>query len=150
MARSRDRQRGGHTSLSPGSTTPCGRGSSRCCRNRRESGSRRWDVPASPIAQRSPAFSSSCAPACSGRCCRWRWAAGLAGNTYWRRLVRWQRAGMWQRLHAALLAELRQCGQLDLPRAIVDVSFLPIVRHTLPGIGGQPFTPEWEPPVFGR
>jgi hypothetical protein len=29
------------------------------------------------------------------------------------------------------------------------VSFLPIVRHTLPGIGGQAFTPEWGPLVFG-
>ena len=30
------------------------------------------------------------------------------------------------------------------------VSFLPIVRHTLPGTGGQMFSPEWGPPVFGR
>ena len=30
------------------------------------------------------------------------------------------------------------------------VSFLPIVRHTLPGIGGQALSPDWGPPVFGR
>jgi hypothetical protein len=29
------------------------------------------------------------------------------------------------------------------------VSFLPIVRHTLPGIGGQVFAPDWGPPVYG-
>jgi transposase len=39
-----------------------------------------------------------------------------SGSTCWRRLVRWQRAGVWRRLHATLLAELRQRGQLDLAR----------------------------------
>jgi len=29
------------------------------------------------------------------------------------------------------------------------VSFLPIVRHTLSPSGGQAFSPEWGPPVFG-
>ena len=37
-----------------------------------------------------------------------------SGSTCWRRLVRWQRAGVWRRLHAVLLAELRRRGQLDL------------------------------------
>jgi transposase len=31
-----------------------------------------------------------------------------SGSTCWRRLVRWQRAGVWRRLHAVLFAELRQ------------------------------------------
>ena len=43
-----------------------------------------------------------------------------SGSTCWRRLVRWQRAGVWRRLHAVLLAELHQRGQLDLTRALVD------------------------------
>src|SRR6266852_835643 len=43
-----------------------------------------------------------------------------SGSTCWRRLVRWQRAGVWRRFHAMLLAELRQRGQLDLARALVD------------------------------
>ena len=43
-----------------------------------------------------------------------------SGSTCWRRLVRWQRAGVWRRLHAVLLAELLQRGQLDLTRALVD------------------------------
>ena len=34
--------------------------------------------------------------------------------------LRWQRAGVWKRLHAVLLAELRRRGQLDLARAVVD------------------------------
>src|SRR5256885_15334673 len=43
-----------------------------------------------------------------------------SGSTCWRRLVRWQRAGVWRRLHAALLPELRQRCHLVLARAIVD------------------------------
>ena len=34
-----------------------------------------------------------------------------SGSTCWRRLVRWQRAGVWKRLHAVLLTELRRRGQ---------------------------------------
>lgn len=51
-----------------------------------------------------------------------------SGSTCWRRMVRWQRAGVWKRLHAALLAELRQRGQLDLARAIVDSSSVRALR----------------------
>lgn len=43
-----------------------------------------------------------------------------SGTTCWRRLVKWQRAGVWKRLHTALLTELRRRGQLDLDRAVVD------------------------------
>jgi len=31
-----------------------------------------------------------------------------SGSTCWRRLVRWQRAGVWKRLHRVLLTELRR------------------------------------------
>jgi transposase len=51
-----------------------------------------------------------------------------SGITCWRRLVRWQRAGVWKRLHRALLTELRQRGQLDFARAIVDSSSLRALR----------------------
>ena len=47
-----------------------------------------------------------------------------SGTTCWRRLVRWQRAGVWKRLHAVLLAELHRRGDLDLARAVVDSSSL--------------------------
>ena len=51
-----------------------------------------------------------------------------SGTTCWRRLARWQRAGVWRRLHALLLAELRQRGQLDLARAIVDSASVRALR----------------------
>jgi transposase len=51
-----------------------------------------------------------------------------SGSTCWRRLVRWQRAGVWKRLHRILLEELRRRGQLDFARAIVDSSSLRALR----------------------
>jgi len=51
-----------------------------------------------------------------------------SGSTCWRRLVRWQRARVWRRLHAVLLAELRQRGQLDLARALVDSASVRALR----------------------
>jgi transposase len=51
-----------------------------------------------------------------------------SGTTCWRRLVRWQRAGVWRQLHAVLLAELRQRGQLDLTRALVDSASVRALR----------------------
>ena len=51
-----------------------------------------------------------------------------SGTTCWRRLVRWQRAGVWKRLHRALLDELRQRGELDLARAVVDSGSLRALR----------------------
>ena len=51
-----------------------------------------------------------------------------SGSTCWRRLVSWQRAGVWRRLHAALLTELRGHGQLDLARAIVDSASVRALR----------------------
>ena len=51
-----------------------------------------------------------------------------SGMTCWRRLHAWQRAGVWARLHRALLAELRATGQLDWSRAIVDASSIRALR----------------------
>lgn len=51
-----------------------------------------------------------------------------SGTTCWRRLVKWQRAGVWKRLHTVLLTELRRRGQLDLDRAVVDSASLRAVR----------------------
>lgn len=47
-----------------------------------------------------------------------------SGMTCWRRLREWNEAGVWQRLHEVLLAELRVAGILDLSRASVDSSHL--------------------------
>ena len=51
-----------------------------------------------------------------------------SGSTCWRRLLRWHRRGVWSRLHAALLAELRRRGDLDLSRAIADSASLRALR----------------------
>jgi transposase len=45
-----------------------------------------------------------------------------SGMTCWRRLRRWQEAGLWQRLHELLLAELHAAGELDWLRAVADSS----------------------------
>src|ERR1035437_6530029 len=45
-----------------------------------------------------------------------------SGVTCWRRLDEWQAAGVWERLHAVLLARLRAAGELEWSRAIADSS----------------------------
>jgi transposase len=47
-----------------------------------------------------------------------------SGMTCWRRLRDWQQAGVWQRLHELLLAELRRTGRLDFSRAVCDSASL--------------------------
>jgi transposase len=43
-----------------------------------------------------------------------------SGVTCWRRLRQWQQAGVWQRLHRAVLDRLAQHALLDWSRAAVD------------------------------
>lgn len=43
-----------------------------------------------------------------------------SGMTCWRRLRDWQRAGVWQKLHEAMLAKLREADAIDWSRAVVD------------------------------
>jgi transposase len=45
-----------------------------------------------------------------------------SGVTCWRRLDEWQRARVWERLHALLLARLRAAGELEWSRAVIDSS----------------------------
>jgi transposase len=45
-----------------------------------------------------------------------------SGATCWRRLDEWQRAGVWERLHALLLSRLRAAGEIEWSRAIADSS----------------------------
>jgi transposase len=45
-----------------------------------------------------------------------------SGMTCWRRLRDWNEAGVWQRLHEALLAELNAASRLDWSRCVVDSS----------------------------
>ena len=44
--------------------------------------------------------------------------------TAWRRLRIWQQAGVWERLHELLLAELQAADQLEWERAVIDSSHL--------------------------
>lgn len=43
-----------------------------------------------------------------------------SGMTCWRRLHRWQQAGVWKILHHLLLDHLRGADQIDFSRAAVD------------------------------
>lgn len=45
-----------------------------------------------------------------------------SGQTCWRRLERWQRAGVFDRLHGILLAEMNAAGAIDWSRVCVDGS----------------------------
>src|SRR5438876_5881899 len=50
------------------------------------------------------------------------------GMTAWRRLRDWQEAGVWERLHAALLTELHAAREIDWSRAIADSSHVQVKR----------------------
>jgi transposase len=45
-----------------------------------------------------------------------------SGMTCWRRLRDWHQAGVWDRLHQLLLAELHAADQLDWSKAVIDSS----------------------------
>ena len=51
-----------------------------------------------------------------------------SGMTCWRRLRDWHAAGVWQRLHVTLLAELRRRGRLDQRWAVIDSGSVRAVR----------------------
>ncbi|MFJ7085970.1 IS5 family transposase [Streptomyces griseus] len=59
-----------------------------------------------------------------------------SGQTCWRRLDRWQRAEVFDKLHRVLLAEMNAAGELDWSRACVDGSHIRAKkrgrRHTGP------------------
>src|SRR5688500_14561080 len=45
---------------------------------------------------------------------------GCCGMTLWNRLRDWQAAGVWPRVHALLLAKLREADLIDFSRVVVD------------------------------
>jgi len=53
---------------------------------------------------------------------------GCCGMTLLNRLRRWQRAGVWGRLHRAMLGRLRAAGRIDLSRVIADSSSVRAAR----------------------
>ena len=46
------------------------------------------------------------------------------GMTCWRRLRDWNEAGVWQRLHEVLLAQLHRAGELEMAAMIADASYI--------------------------
>jgi len=68
-----------------------------------------------------------------------------SGMTCWRRLRDWQEAGVWQRIHEALLDKLGEADQIDWSRAAMDSSSVRAV------FGGRrlaripPTGPRWAP-----
>ncbi len=58
--------------------------------------------------------------------------------TAWRRLRDWTEAGVWPRLHVALLSGLRRAGLLDLDDCSMDG---PYVRPLKGGIMSAPHLP---------
>jgi len=50
---------------------------------------------------------------------------GVSGVTCWRRLNRWQQAGVWTRLLSSLRLELEALGALEEARLLVDSSIAP-------------------------
>ena len=46
------------------------------------------------------------------------------GMTAWRRLRAWQQAGVWEKLHQVLLAELHAADRVEWSRAVADSSYL--------------------------
>jgi transposase len=51
-----------------------------------------------------------------------------SGLTCWRRLKEWQEAGVWGRLHRALLDRLGESEQIDWERASSDSASIPAKR----------------------
>lgn len=51
------------------------------------------------------------------------------GMGCWRRLKEWHEAGIWQKVHETLLAELNSKGQIDWQRAVVDSSSVRAVHE---------------------
>jgi transposase len=51
-----------------------------------------------------------------------------SGQTCWRRLDEWERAGVWSELLARLQARLAASGEIDWSRAIADASLVAVKR----------------------
>ena len=58
-----------------------------------------------------------------------------SGVTCWRRLRDWQAAGVWDKLHEALLAKLNEADQIDWSHAAIDSSHIRAV------LGGSTLAP---------
>ncbi len=68
-----------------------------------------------------------------------------SGSTCYRRLDEWQQAGVWERLHALLLAELRAAGEIEWSRAVADSSHVQAKKGALRPARAQLIEPETAP-----
>jgi transposase len=68
-----------------------------------------------------------------------------SGMTCWRRLAEWNEAGVWQRLHEALLAELNAAGKLDWSRAVIDSSHVRAARRGPKAVPARSTAPDRAP-----
>ncbi|OHZ00515.1 transposase [Salinicola sp. MIT1003] len=60
-----------------------------------------------------------------------------SGVTCWRRLRDWQQAGVWERLHQALLQQLHDADRLDWSRACMDSATLSAKKGDRPSAPTQ-------------
>ena len=97
----------------------CGRVSSRCFRSPVAVRGAAADGRGSPSARRSPGILFVLRGGLPWQMLPREMGCG-SGSTFWRRLVEWERAVVWRRLHETLLAELRRRGRLDQRRTVVD------------------------------
>src|SRR4029453_8810192 len=70
-----------------------------------------------------------------------------SGSTCYRRMVDWQRAGVWERLHALLLAELHAAGELEWSRAVADSSHVQAKKGAPRRARAQLIEPERAPSI---
>ena len=69
------------------------------------------------------------------------------GSTCYRRLDEWQRAGVWERLQAQLLAELRAAGEIEWSRAVADSSHVQAKKGAPKGARARLIEPETAPSI---
>ena len=70
------------------------------------------------------------------------------GSTCYRRMVEWQQAGVWERLHALLLAELRAAGEIEWSRAVCDASHVQAKKGAPPRARARLIEPETAPSII--
>jgi len=68
-----------------------------------------------------------------------------SGVTCWRRLRDWQAAGVWDRLHRALLDRLGEADQIDWERACLDSASVPAKRGARRWDRTRPIAARWAP-----
>jgi transposase len=65
-----------------------------------------------------------------------------SGMTCWRRLAEWQKSGVWDRVHQALLEKLQAAEKIDWSRAVVDSSSVRAVLGAKKRARIRPIAPE--------